>query len=177
MQAATKAPPTSSRGSLRRLQTLALAVLLALTSCKSVKFIADYDPVIDQGLQGLLTSGLALGKSIRDTPAEERQYSNFEDQYGDMLTEVEGLRARANKVDPELNKLTIEQLDLLADNITAWRDLHSSEDTLNDAIFEPLEANYTQQVLAIIHLQVAMKRTDSGAPSPAPTDTPSLPQP
>jgi len=146
-----------------------IAVLLsmaALSACTHIKLIADYDEVIDKSatesskkVEGFFT------KLERATSYDEVSYLKSTSFYDDIRADLRTMRVRAGAV-PK-NSLTVQQVDLLIQNIDALEKIHKLHDPQQKLFtaeeLAPMRTAFSQQFMAIIKLELAKKRGEESS--------------
>lgn len=132
-----------------------LLICFAVSSCVTVRLIADYDEQIDKGITAFQRSMenhlLTLAGQI-GTPAAD--LSNYDDFYLNTKVNLNALRWRA-AVQPK-NERTVEQLDILYENVELLIKMHEQGLELND--IPPLRNAFNVSATAILKLELAKKR-------------------
>lgn len=153
--------PTGSRRVARRLVAtgFVVAMWLGAGGCSSVRFLSEYDEVLDVGtsdLQRRVETFLLDMESKAGTTAGE--YTANRAFYDAVQVEHIVLRTRAQAV-PD-NALTVEQLDLLGASFDKLRELHQrgGANGLPREVVEPARTALTTQFVAILRLELAKKR-------------------
>ena len=132
-----------------------LIIGLAASGC-TVRFIADYDKKIDDGITGLQKKTEAfLIKLERTCQTPEGTYTQHVTFYDEAKVELSALQVRADAT--ALNELTSNQLKLLKDSFKRMEEQHKKG-------FTPIVVIKTRNLLnthftAILKLEVAKKRT------------------
>lgn len=132
---------------------------LGAGGCSSVRFVSEYDEVLDVGtsdLQRRVETFLLDMESKAGTTAGE--YAANRAFYDAVQVEHIVLRTRAQAV-PN-NALTVEQLDLLGTSFDKLRELHDrgGANGLPREVVEPARTALTTQFVAILRLELAKKR-------------------
>lgn len=143
----------------------ALAAALAVASCSSVRFLSEYDEVLDVGttdLQRRVETFLFDMEAKAGTAAGE--YAANRAFYDAVRVEHTVLRSRAQAV-PK-NALTVEQLDLLGASLDKLRELHErgGANGLPREVVEPARTALTTQFVSILKLELAKKRGETAKP-------------
>jgi hypothetical protein len=88
---------------------------IGMVGC-TVKFVSDYDEVIDKGTAALhkKVDGF-LVKMQSESDPEKRKYKRFHEFYNEVLVDLNALKVRAGAIDK--NQITIDQLTLVEQNI------------------------------------------------------------
>lgn len=143
-------------GALRRaLQLTALAATLAGLGCQ-IKLVADYDEITDRSVTALQREFELFFIDVeRNLYTPEAAYENYTGFYDEVRAELSVIRVRA-AARPK-NEITVEQLDLVAQNVELLEELHKLgfEDPEE---LEPLRAAFQQSFQAILTLELAKKR-------------------
>lgn len=146
-----------ARGSLDR-RAAVLFLALAFTAGCKVKLIADYDPVLDQGVSKLATevdAFLTRMQQTAGTPAGT--YAANAGFYIDAAAEVRTLRMRAES-QPKSGKL-VEALDLVAKSLEDVRGRHEAhgEKGLDAAFVGPARSGLETQFRALIEIESTLR--------------------
>lgn len=135
--------------------------LLTLSGC-SVKYIADYDQIIDQTVISLQTRvETFLTQMERTAGTPEGEYVNQTKFYDDIKGTLETLSVRAATI-PQ-NEIITEQINLLNNNIERLRKIHErqQEKGLTKAHIDPIKTALETQFKSIYQLEEALKRGQS----------------
>lgn len=115
----------------RSLAIVLLAVLVALSAC-TVRYVAEYDPrieetaiVLQREMDSFLTS-METAESLAD-----RAYDARREFYANYAVDLRSLRVRAGA--QPLNDTTVQQLDLMLESLETLRTLHEEQGTLTAA--------------------------------------------
>ena len=130
-----------------------LILPLVLSSC-TIKLISDYDEQIDTAateLQQSMDRHLSALKTATD-----RSYAPHVDFYVEYGVAVRSVRVRA--ASHEKNRISIEQYDLMLENLETLRALHESQDTLSDGFIDTVIDQFNLAWTTIITLEVAKRR-------------------
>lgn len=149
----------------RAMRGIALAALIACAGCGSVRFLSDYDAVLDAGTSDLqrrvelfMIDMEAKAGTVAGEFATNRAF------YDALRVEHTVLRSRAQAV-PK-NELTVEQLDLLGASLDKLRELHErgGANGLPHEVVEPARTALTAQFVSILKLELAKKRGETVEP-------------
>jgi len=145
---------------LRRVSQLTvLAALLAGLGCQ-IKLVADYDEVTDQSVTALQREFERFFIDIeRNLYTPEADHSNYIEFYDEVRAELNVIRVRA-AARPK-NEITVEQLDLVAQNVDNLEELHKLGFEGPEEL-QPLRAAFQQSFQAILTLELAKKRGQEG---------------
>jgi len=110
---------------------IALALLtLGFAGC-TVKYVSDYDAVIDKETTALHKKLDAFLVQIQSEPDQEkRKYKHHQDFYNEVLVDLNALQVRAGAI--YKNKITEEQLELVEQNIGLLVLLHKGATDSNE---------------------------------------------
>jgi hypothetical protein len=142
----------------------ALALSLGPAGCGSVRFLSEYDEVLDLGttdLQRRVETFLLDMEAKAGTPAGE--FGAHRAFYDAVRVDLIVLRTRAQAV-PK-NALTVEQFDLLGSSLEKLRELHErgGANGLPREVVEPSRTALGAQFVSILKLELAKKRGDEAA--------------
>jgi hypothetical protein len=142
---------------LRRYQVPIVVSLLVLimTGCASVKLIADYDEQTDMAVtqfqRKMETFLFALERNMGKNEASYGSNAKF---YDEVRVDLSAIRVRAAAI-PE-NNISLQQLSLLADNVSNLEKLHKLGLSAND--IPPARNAFNVACTAILKLEIAKKR-------------------
>ena len=147
---------TSVDGTGRQTVRLAaLAVILVAAGC-TLKLVADYDEVTDQAVTALQRKVERFFVGLeRDIPTPDADYENHVEFYDDVRADLRVIRVRA-AARPK-NEITLQQLDLLTENVDNLEALHELGFEDREELV-PLRAAFQQGFQAILTLELAKKR-------------------
>jgi hypothetical protein len=139
--------------------TLVLLALSLVVSACPVRFVSDYDPVLDRTatkLQTQLDTFVVKMQAAAGTP--EGEYGHNKAFYEDMVGALRALHSRA-EVMPK-NEITIQQIELLQANPDNLRPLHeqSGKQGLPAALAGPAQAALDANFRAIIKFEAEKRR-------------------
>ncbi len=147
----------------RRTDAAVLTLLLSLAiaaGCVTVRFVADYDEQIDQGISDVLRRFEALFTRMeRAAGTDAALHPAFVNDYDGLRTTLRGLSARAKA--HVKNDLTVEQIDLLLDSLGKLEELHRTGPipVEQQAL---LRRGIETSCTAILRLELAKKRGGTG---------------
>jgi hypothetical protein len=139
----------------RRLTVFVAVVLIAAVACTSVRLIGDYDEQLDKGITRFHRNMEAhLTALERQIGTEKAEYENYGAFYQDARVELSSIRVRA-AAHPK-NDLTLEQVDLLIENLDNLETMHREGINAND--IPPVRNAFNIGTTAILKLEFAKKR-------------------
>lgn len=143
-------------GLLRRtLQLTVLTTVLAGLGCQ-IKLVADYDEITDRSVTALQREfELFFIDLERNLYTPDAEYENYVGFYDEVRAELSVIRVRA-AARPK-NEITVEQLDLVAQNVDNLEELHKLGFESPEEL-EPLRIAFQQSFQAILTLELAKKR-------------------
>ena len=107
----------------KRLKAILLAAVTSIIGCSSY-FIAQYDPAIDSGATQLQEKvGDFLGELEQTSGTPEGEYENNVAHYEELRGDIQVLRDQASQ--QRGNTLTIQSLDLIANNLDKLESMHA----------------------------------------------------
>ncbi len=109
---------------------VALLLSLALAAGCTVEYVAERDRAVEEELLRLATEVDRFWVELLDTPAEERGYAAFRDDYNRIESDLRALVLR-NEIRP-LNAASTEQAELLVAQWQDSRELHRDDDTYGE---------------------------------------------
>jgi hypothetical protein len=131
--------------------------LIIGTGC-TVKLISTYDEKTDIAVTDLQKRMETLFLSLESLEGlPECAYEYHAAVYRDIKVSVSAIEVRAKAI-PE-NDITIQQIELLKENIDLLEQLHKMSCLTKDQI-EPLRINFNSGFTAILKLELAKKRGD-----------------
>lgn len=139
-----------------------LTLCAALCSC-TVRLVADYDEVIDNGVTELhknTTAFLIDMETKAGTPAGE--YVNNTEFYVESKAEIASLILRSDS-SPK-NSITTQELELLSDSFDELQIIHEAQGSegLNGDLTAPLQTALGVHFGAILKFEIAKKRGIDG---------------
>ncbi|UCC84278.1 MAG: hypothetical protein JSW46_04940 [Gemmatimonadota bacterium] len=139
----------------RALQLTVVAVTLAGLGCQ-IKLVADYDEITDRSVTALQREFELFFIDVeRNLYTPDAVYDNYIGFYDEVRAELSVIRVRA-AARPK-NEITVEQLDLVAQNVDNLEELHKLGFESPEEL-EPLRAAFQQSFQAILTLELAKKR-------------------
>ena len=143
-------------GVLRRaLQLIVLATALAGLGCQ-IKLVADYDEITDRSVTALQREFERFFIDVeRNLYMPEADHANYIEFYDEVRAELSVIRVRA-AARPK-NEITVEQLDLVAQNVDNLEELHKLGFDSPEEL-EPIRTAFRQSFQAILTLELAKKR-------------------
>jgi len=142
----------------RKLSILILGLFFFLNSGCTVKLISTYDEKTDiavSDLQKRMETFFLTLESQEGLP--ECAYEYHAVFYRDAKVSVSAIEVRAKAI-PD-NEITVQQIELLRENIDLLEQLHKMSCLTKDQI-EPLRINFNSGFTAILKLELAKKRGD-----------------
>ena len=137
------------------LRMVAAASLLFAVGCQ-LKLVADYDEVTDQAVTALQRDVERFFIDIeRNIYTPEADYENYVDFYSEARAEINVIRVRA-AARPK-NEITVEQLNLLEQNLRNLEELHQIGFDDPEEL-QPLRSAFRSGFQAILTLELAKKR-------------------
>ncbi len=138
---------------------IGLLVAVSLSGCP-IRLIAEYDETIDRStaeLQRKVETFLTRLERTAGSPAAE--YSRHTGVYDEVRVDLSALKVRASAI-PE-NRITVEQIDLLA---ASWSDLEQLHKIgfRDPKEIAPLRKNFNNSFTAILKLELAKRRGGTG---------------
>ena len=134
---------------------LLLLIVVIFTGCTSIKFVADYDEEIDRGITSFQKKmEFHLIKLERNIGKEDARYESSIDFYDQIKVDLSALKVRAAAL-PQ-NDITLQQLDLIIENVNLLEKLHKLGISSND--IEPLRNAFNISTTAILKFELAKKR-------------------
>jgi hypothetical protein len=143
-------------------RAITLLVALAAASGCTVKLIADYDPVLDQGVAELATNvDVFLSKMERTAGTPQGAYSANAAFYADAAATVRTLRLKAES-QPKNQKM-VEALDLLSKSLEDVRGRHEAhgDSGLGPAFVGPARAGFETQFRALFMIESTLRTRGS----------------
>lgn len=143
-------------GVLRRaLLFTVMAAALGGLGCQ-IKLVADYDEVTDRSVTALQREFerffIDVERNLYTPDADHENYVGF---YDEVRAELSVIRVRA-AARPK-NEITVEQLDLVVQNVDNLEELHKLGFDSPEEL-EPLRTAFQQSFQAILTLELAKKR-------------------
>jgi hypothetical protein len=139
----------------RALQLTVLAATLAGLGCQ-IKLVADYDEITDRSITALQREFELFFIDVeRNLHTPDAVHDNYIGFYDEVRAELSVIRVRA-AARPK-NEITVEQLDLVAQNVDNLEELHKLGFDSPEEL-EPLRAAFQQSFQAILTLELAKKR-------------------
>jgi hypothetical protein len=132
-----------------------LAATLAGLGCQ-IKLVADYDEITDRSVTALQREFELFFIDVeRNLYTPDAGHENYVGFYDEVRAELSVIRVRA-AARPK-NEITVEQLDLVAQNVDNLEELHKLGFDSPEEL-EPLRAAFQQSFQAILTLELAKKR-------------------
>jgi hypothetical protein len=134
---------------------VALVLTLAVPGC-GVKFVADYDELTDKSVTELQRKVESFLVDIeRKVGTDDATYSNNTGFYDEVRVDISAIRVRAAA--REKNEITLEQLDLVQENLDNLEKLHQLGFKSPEEI-EPVRKAFNASFTAILKFELAKKR-------------------
>ncbi|MGC2063344.1 MAG: hypothetical protein WA610_10205 [Thermodesulfovibrionales bacterium] len=148
----------TKRVPLRQLLPAFIFVLiLASAGCTSVRLVAEYDKRIDDEITALQKkTEVFLNGMERTADTPEGSYGKNVHFYDTIKADVNVLVVRSEAL--SLNRLTMQQLQLLGESITALEEQHRKG--LTRHMIEPVRRAFQAHYAAILTLEVAKKTSN-----------------
>lgn len=125
---------------------------VAASAC-TVRYVADYDAEVKAEILRIAKEVDLFWGRLLDTPADQRQYAKFKDDYNRIEADLRNLRMR-NEIRP-LNRLSTEQsqiaLDLWLDDKTS----HKQNNTISDFIANRHRKQFVRVFVAMARGEIA----------------------
>jgi hypothetical protein len=137
---------------------LVIGLLFNLQVGCTVKLISTYDEKTDiavSDLQKRMETFFLSLESLEGLP--ECAYENHTEFYKDVKVSVSAIDVRVRAI-PD-NEITIQQIELLKENIQLLEQLHKMS-CLSKAQIDPLRMSFNSGFTAILKLELAKKRGD-----------------
>jgi len=138
-----------------------LFIIFLVTGCAGVRLISEYDRETDvavtsfhRKIEGFLIS---LKRNIGKEKARYEKNTAF---YDGIKVDLSAIRVRAAAI-PK-NEITIQQIDLLIENVDRLEAIHKLGLTCED--IPPLRTAFNEICTAILKLELAKKRGRHGCP-------------
>lgn len=143
--------------SVKRVSFLLLFSIVLFTACK-VTLLSAYDEVTDQSLSAMQQSTTAFFVKHETNPgSQDLAYKNQQPFYEDLKIKSRTIRIRNNAI--EKNKIMINMLDLLDENINLMDSLHHKKPNglLSQSDVTLLKSAFEQQYTAMFKFIMALK--------------------
>jgi hypothetical protein len=137
--------------------TVLLACSLTIgIGCMSIKLVADYDEAIDRSITDFQkTMEKHLTSLERQIGSPAADYNNYTAFYDDAKVALSSVRVRASA--QSKNEITLQQIDLLIENLNDLEKMHKEGLNKNDIL--PLRSAFNQGCTAILKLELEKKRS------------------
>ena len=138
-----------------------LFTILVVSGCAGVRLISEYDRETDVAVTRFYRKMEGFLVSLeRNIGKEKAQYENHTAFYDGIKVDLSALRVRAAAI-PK-NEITIQQIDLLIENVDRLEAIHKLGLTCED--IPPLRTAFNEICTAILKLELAKKRGRHGSP-------------
>ena len=126
-----------------------------MVSCQ-VKLIAEHDEKIDKAITTLhrKTENFLI-QAQQNIGSSDWKYQNKREFYNDVKVDISAIQVRA-KAFPK-NEITIQQINLLLENIKTLETLHK-EGNLSKPVIENIRISFNASFTAILKLEIAKKK-------------------
>jgi hypothetical protein len=141
----------------KRIPFLLMISIVLFTACK-VTLLSAYDEVTDQALSTMQQSTTAFFVKHETNPgSQDLAYKNQQPFYEDLKVKSRTIRIRNNAI--EKNKIMINMLDLLDENINLMDSLHHKKPNglLSQSDVTLLKSAFEQQYTAMFKFIMALK--------------------
>jgi hypothetical protein len=146
--------------SLRRRLPAAVAVALTLicTACFTLRLAGDYDEKIDLAATQLQKDMDAHLTNLESLPPEDpaRRFAPNRQFYNDYAVNLRSLETRARSM-PK-NSITVQQVELIAQNVETLRKLHQEQDGLTALSVGEFRKLFNTAWTAVLTFELAKKR-------------------
>lgn len=140
----------------RKIPLLLGMMLLALSSCKTVRLISDYDVVTDNVINALQEKVSRFFIQVYgDLETGDAKYDHYKEFYQEAKVDLVSLKIRADAFDK--NTIVQQQIAELYNMIDKLEQLHKLGFSVPEQI-KPLELPFNAAFTAMIRLQLALKR-------------------
>lgn len=140
----------------RKIPLLLGMMLLALSSCKTVRLISDYDAVTDNVINALQEKVSRFFIQVYgDLETGDAKYDHYKEFYQEAKVDLVSLKIRADAFDK--NTIVQQQIAELYNMIDKLEQLHKLGFSVPEQI-KPLELPFNAAFTAMIRLQLALKR-------------------
>ena len=140
------------------LQLAMLLIILTLIGCANVRLISDYDEKTDSAITAFQKEMETFLTSLeRNAGKDQAKYENNVKFYDEAKVELSAIRVRAEAI--PYNTITVQQIDLLVDNVNKLEQLHKIGMTADD--IKPLRTAFNVSCTAILKLEIAKKRGET----------------
>lgn len=135
--------------------TLTLILILTLAGCASIRLISEYDRETDVAVTAFQKKMERFLISLeRNIGKEKAEYKNNAGFYDGIKVDLSAIRVRVAAI-PK-NEITIQQIDLLIENVNNLERIHKLGMTHED--IPPLRTAFNESCTAILKLELAKKR-------------------
>ncbi|MEP1449186.1 MAG: hypothetical protein ABJK37_23985 [Paraglaciecola sp.] len=145
---------------LTRLRSSYLFCLFMLFSACNVKWVSEYDEQIDQGVTQLHRKIETFLTTLEQQQIPKCLSTEHVLFYRQSLVDVRALKIRAKAI-PN-NDITLQQLDLLEENLSLMNKLHETQDSSNSCMQAGMisfnRSNFESIFTAILKFELAKKR-------------------
>jgi hypothetical protein len=139
--------------------TVLISIVLLLCAC-TVTWVSEYDAQTDQGVSQLHRKTETFLTQLEQQKVPECLSINHTDFYQQSLVDVRTLKVRAMAI-PN-NNITVQQLGLLAENLSLMQQGHALEDEKNTCLATEtitfFRSNFESTFTAILKFELAKKR-------------------
>jgi hypothetical protein len=135
-----------------------VVLLLVLQGCSTIRLVADYDEETDRAVTALQRKLETFFVALEDrigTP--EAAYEQNADFYREVRVDISAIRMRAGAL-PD-NDLTLQQVDLLAENLDLLEEVHR-EGIGDVAVVQLIRDDFNMALTNILRLELAKRRGD-----------------
>lgn len=132
-----------------------LALLLLLSGC-TVKLISSYDEKTDNAVTALQKDVTLFFITVQSQAGlPECNYSNHLGFYQQAKVDLSAIAVRSKAI--AANEITVEQVELLQDSLTALEQLHQLG-CFTPSQVDNLRSSFDSSITAILKLELAKKR-------------------
>ena len=141
----------------KRVKAILAAAVVSVLSCAGL-FVAHYSETVDRGAVELQQKVDAFLTELQQTAGTaEGEYEGHEEFYGEVRDDIDVLRTAA--ASQRGNTITLQSLDLIADNLDVLERMHAKGITPNEVAVarQLLDAQFRM----LVQLEQAKKREEA----------------
>ena len=144
--------------SRRLVAVLCVALALLSTSCLTIRLAGDYDEKIDAAATQLQKDMDGFLTELESLPPQDtaRRYAPNRQFYNSYAVNLRSLETRARSV-PK-NSITVQQVELIAENVETLRALHQQQDDLSTASLGEFRKLFNTAWTALLTFELAKRR-------------------
>jgi len=132
-------------------------LLIATYGCTSLRLLADHDQKTEEYVTNLQKKVQSFLTKLESSPqAPESHFSKCSESYEQFKNDISSIRVRVKALSQ--NELTQEQIEILANTLKEFRELHEKKGFMNPSVVVSFETKVNEIFINILKFEIAKKR-------------------